>query len=207
MLKSLGTGQSRDRIGYSGEWLPDFIAWCKSSSNAVGVYETLLDQMRVILPGLDEIIVTQVKPDEQGLAMSFRGHRGFIAAPDLSDGTMFTLGLLSVMLAPQRPALLCIEEPETGLHPRRLRWLFDQFMELAYPSDGKEPTQVVLSTHSPYLVDFFSDMQGCVHVFDQSEGRSRVASLADLQKDKLHLSPESDEPIGQLWATGLYESL
>lgn len=78
---------------------------------------------------------------------------------------------------------------------------------MAYPSDGSEPTQVVLSTHSPYLVDFFGDMRECVQVFDQPEGRSRVSSLVSLTKDKLHLSPETDESIGHLWATGLYESL
>lgn len=116
-LKSLGTGQPRDRIGYNGEWLPDFIAWSKSSPEAVGVYEAILTQMREILPELDAIIVTQVRTDEQGLAMSFQGHRGYISAPDLSDGTMFTLGLLCLAFAPTRPAVLCIEEPETGLHP------------------------------------------------------------------------------------------
>lgn len=206
-LKSLGTGQARDRIGYNGEWLPDFIAWTKSYSENVGVYESLLMQMREILPELDAIIVTQVKTEEQGIAMSFRGHRGYISALDFSDGTLFTLGLLCIMHGPKRPAVLCVEEPETGLHPRRLRWLFDHLMGVAYPPEGQSPTQVVLSTHSPYLVDFFSNMQECVQVFEQSEGRTLISPLTTLQKDKLHLSPETDEPIGHLWATGLYESL
>ncbi len=206
-LKSLGSGQPRGRIGYNGEWLPDFIAWTKSGPENVGVYESLLTQMREILPELDDIIVTQVKTEEQGLAMSFRGHRGYISAPDFSDGTLFTLGLLCVMLGPKRPGVLCIEEPETGLHPGRLRWLFDHLTELAYPPNGQEPAQVILSTHSPYLVDFFGNMQESVQVFEQSEGRTVVFPLPTLQRDRLHVSPEADEPIGHLWATGLYERL
>ena len=206
-LKALGTGQNRDRIGYYGEWLPDFIAWIKSEAENAGVYASLLTEMRDILPELDEILVTQVKSEEQGIAMSFRGHRGYISALDLSDGTLFTLGMLCMMRGSRRPAVLCIEEPETGLHPRRLRWLFDHLMALAYPAEGETPTQVFLSTHSPYLVDFFGEMQECVQVFEQSEGRTRVSPLTRLQEEGLHLTPEPDEPIGRLWATGLYESL
>ena len=80
-------------------------------------------------------------------------------------------------------------------------------MALAYPAEGETPTQVFLSTHSPYLVDFFGEMQECVQVFEQSEGRTRVSPLTRLQEEGLHLTPEPDEPIGRLWATGLYESL
>jgi len=49
--------------------------------------------------------------------MSFRGHRGYISALDLSDGTLFTLGMLCMMRGSRRPAVLCIEEPETGCIP------------------------------------------------------------------------------------------
>ena len=73
--------------------------------------------------------------------MSFDGHRGYVAAPDLSDGTVFTLGLLAIVHSLKKPAMLCIEEPETGLHPGRLRWLFDRFMGLAYPDDGQTPSK------------------------------------------------------------------
>jgi predicted ATPase len=90
--------------------------------------------------------------------MSFQDHRGYVAAPDLSDGTMFTLGLLCIAHAPQRPAVLCIEEPETGLHPSRLRWLFDRLIALVYPPNEQPSTQLIFSTHSTYLVDFFRDV-------------------------------------------------
>ncbi len=205
-LKAPGTGDPRNRIGYNGWWLPDYIAKIKSSPS--GMYQSLLAQMREILPDLDEIIVTRVTTGEQGLGMSFRGQRGYISARDLSDGTVFTLGLLAVIHGSRlSPAVLCIEEPEAGLHPRRLRWLFDQLMGLAYPPEGREPTQVILSTHSPYLVDFFGSLQDCVQIFEQADGRTVVSPLPVLQKEKLHLPPEADEPIGHLWATGLYESL
>ncbi len=205
-LKSLGTGQPLERIGYNGERLPDFIAWAKSEPGSK-VYESILMQIQELLPELEDVLVTQVQADRQGIAMAFRGHRGYIAAPDLSDGTMFTLGMLCLIEAPQRPAVLCIEEPETGLHPRRLRWLFDRFLGLAYPAEGQSRTQMVFSTHSPYLVNFFKDMPDAVKVVEQEDGRSRIMSVLQIQREKLRYEPEKGESIGDEWAAGLYEGL
>ena len=204
-LKFPGTGESSRRIGYNGDRLPDFIAWAKSEAN--DVYQTILKQMQEILPGLEDILVTQIHPDRQGIAMAFQGYRGYIAAPDLSDGTLFTLGLLCIGAAQPRPELICIEEPEAGLHPRRLRWLFERFVELAYPKEGPGATQIVLSTHSPYLVDMFSDMTDAVQIAEQIDGRTKISSLEEIQTEKLHRSSHSGEPIGRNWARGLYEGL
>ncbi len=207
-LKSLGSGQSCDRIGYYGNRLPDFIACTKFDEQNASNYQTILESMRELLPELEEIIVTQVQTQQQGLAMSFRGQRGYIAAPDLSDGTLLTLGLLSLVHGPRRPALLCIEEPEAGLNPRRLRWLFDRFLGLAYPDEGAEATQVVFSTHSPWLIDLFGEeLQDSVLLVEQVEGQSRVRPLVEIQREDLHQEMTPGEPIGHLWATGVYEGL
>lgn len=204
-LKSLGVGQPWDRVQFDGGRLPDFIAWSKFSNSNVRVYESIREELRQLIPELDAIIVTQAGTDRQGLAMSFQGWPGFIAAADLSDGTMLSLGLLCIVHQPDKPALVCLEEPENGLHPNRLRWLYERFAELAYPSAGP-PSQVCLSTHSPYLVDLFHDMPQAVHVVEQNEGRSRVKSLPDI-RHALHLTSEPGEAIGHEWATGLFEGL
>ena len=207
-LKALGTGQPSDRIRYYGFGLPDFLAWTKFDEQNAQVYKKIYEAMQGLLPNLDSIIVTQARSDQQGLAMSFKGQRGYIAAPDLSDGTLLTLGLLSLIHGPNRPNLLCIEEPETGLNPRRLRWLFDQFIEMAYPSDDLKATQIIFSTHSPWLIDLFGrNMQESVLLVEQNDGRSRVKPLVDIQRDQLHQQPSSDDAIGFLWASGVYEGL
>ena len=207
-LKSLGTGQNWDRIGYYGNRLPDFIAWTKFNEENASYYQIILNSMRELLPELEEIIVTQVQTQQQGLAMHFRGQRGYIAAPDLSDGTLLTLGLLSLVHGPRRPALLCVEEPEAGLNPRRLRWLFDRFLGLAYPDEGTEATQVIFSTHSPWLIDLFGEeLQDSVLLVEEDRGRSRVKPLVAVQRECLHQEITPGEPIGHLWAAGVYEGL
>lgn len=204
-LRELGTGRPSNRIGYYGEGLPDFIAWSKSNPDDTGVYEAIQAKMQELLPNLEEIHVTQVGPDRQGLAATFKGHNGYITARDLSDGTLFTLGLLSVTLG-AKPRLLCIEEPETGLHPRRLRWLFEQLVDLAYPKgEGKRRVQVLLTTHSPDLVDLFTPMLDSVFVVDLVAGKSRVRPLKEILAQLKE--PEQRVSIGHAWATGLYEGL
>jgi hypothetical protein len=204
-LKSLGDGQAWDRIEYYGGRLPDFIAWTKSDPDGMPIYDKILAEMRELLPGLQAILVTQTDRGQQGIALSFEGHRGYIAAPELSDGTMYTLGLLCIVHAPHKPNVLCVEEPETGLHPRRLRWVFDRLLGLAYPQPGQQATQVVISTHSPYLVDFFRDMQESVQVVEATAQGSRVTPLVQIQQ-KLHL-PAGDGAIGHEWAMGLFEGV
>ncbi|MCC6559684.1 MAG: ATP-binding protein [Polyangiaceae bacterium] len=210
-LKSLGTGQETDRIDYYGGRLPDFLACLKSTPEHASAYEAIHGGLLELLPDVDSILVTQVGPDRQGLALSFKGHRGYITARDLSDGTVLTLGLLAILHGPKRPALLCIEEPETGLHPRRLRWLFDRLIGLAYPEDGTPRTQVILTTHSPDLMSLFNDMPEAVKVVDQITGpsgsrMSRVTPLPEILA-KLHGKGQKIESLGHAWATGLYEHL
>jgi hypothetical protein len=212
-LKTMGIGQAATRLDYLGGRLPDFLGWLKSTPEhaAAAAYQTIREGLLELLPDVQSMLITQVGPDRQGLSLSFKGHKDAIAAPDLSDGTMLTLGLLSVLHGPSRPALLCIEEPEDGLHPRRLRWLFDRMISIAYPEPGQPRTQVLLTTHSPDLVDLFSDMPEAVQVVDQVTGptghrQSRVTPLPDILA-KLHKQGGKVESIGHAWATGLYEQL
>jgi predicted ATPase len=203
-LKSLGIAQDSERIGYHGEGLPEFIAWAKSTPQQGPIYEAILGEMRQLLPSLDSIIVTQVETDKQGLAFAFKEHRGYITARDMSDGTMFTLGMLCLAHMPQKPQVLCVEEPETGLHPRRLRWLFEKFVALAYPSEDQTPIQVLLTTHSPSYVELFKDMLPSIQVVEEIDGQTRVSPLLDILH-RLHIDEGSKAGIGYQWATGVFE--
>ncbi|MCU0684001.1 MAG: ATP-binding protein [Polyangiaceae bacterium] len=210
-LKSLGSGQSTDRIDYYGGRLPDVLACLKSTPEYAPAYQAIFEGLRELLPDVETILVTQVGPGRQGIALSFKGHHGSISARDVSDGTALTLGLLSILHGPKRPALLCLEEPETGLHPRRLRWLFDRMVNLAYPDEGQRRTQIILTTHSPDLVNLFGEMPEAVKVVDwraEPSGvrASRVTRLPEILA-KLQGPGEVAESIGHAWATGLYESL
>src|ERR1019366_6432050 len=63
----------------------------------------------------------------------------------LSDGTIRFIALLASLLAPSPPPLLCIEEPELGLHPDALALIGDLLLEAA------TRTQLIVTTHSEAL--------------------------------------------------------
>ena len=75
-----------------------------------------------------------------------------LPAAQASDGMMLVLAYLAILFSPKPPGLLLIEEPENGVHPRRLKEVLQILRELV---SEQGQTQVILTTHSPYVVDLF----------------------------------------------------
>ncbi len=69
-----------------------------------------------------------------------------------SDGTLRFLGLLAALLGNQRSRFYFFEEPENGIHPNRLSLLL-QLMEQEVANSSM---QIVITTHSPLLLNFLS---------------------------------------------------
>jgi len=115
-----------------------------------------------------------------------------IPASRLSDGTLRWLSLLTILLQPDPPPLVCIEEPELGLHPDVIRSL----AELLRKASGR--MQLVVTTHSDTLVDELSDTPNSVLVCEKHEGSSVLKQL-----DGEQLSHWLERyTLGQLWRTG-----
>ncbi|MCA9682450.1 MAG: AAA family ATPase, partial [Myxococcales bacterium] len=84
---------------------------------------------------------------------------GFLPARALSDGTLRFLALAVLDIDPNVRGVLCMEEPENGIHPARLEAMVDLVCGLAVaPSEAPSHTnplrQVIVNTHSPGLVRF-----------------------------------------------------
>ncbi len=94
-----------------------------------------------------------------------------IPATRLSDGTLRYLCLLAILCHPNPPPLICIEEPELGLHPDALNQLAD-LMKLA-----SERTQLIVTTHSDLLVDAFTNSPDDVVIFEKDGEASHVKRL------------------------------
>ncbi len=78
-------------------------------------------------------------------------------APALSDGTLRFLGLAILEIDPQTEGLICLEEPENGVHPRRVPAVLEILQSIAVdttePVDIDNPLrQVIVNTHSPSVV-------------------------------------------------------
>jgi predicted ATPase len=114
-------------------------------------------------------------------------------ATRLSDGTLRFLALLTILCHPEPPPLICIEEPELGLHPDIIPIVAELLRS------ASERTQLVVTTHSKRLIDEFSDELESVVVCerDPEEG----TQFQRLSKDRLGVWLERYE-LGELWEKG-----
>lgn len=69
-----------------------------------------------------------------------------IPATRLSDGTLRYLFLMALLLDPNPPPMLCIEEPEIGLHPDIIPTIAEMLIE------ASKRTQIIVTTHSDALI-------------------------------------------------------
>jgi predicted ATPase len=130
--------------------------------------------------------------NSQQLFFRESGMNTLIPANRLSDGTLRYLCLLSILCHPTPPPLVCIEEPELGLHPNIIHNLARLLKE------ASERTQLIVTTHSPDLVDYFNDEPEVIIVTEKGRYGTTLKRL-----DKAKLQPWLDNyRLGELWASG-----
>ena len=115
-----------------------------------------------------------------------------IPATRLSDGTLRYLCLLAILCNPWLPPLVCIEEPELGLHPDILPGLADLLRE------ASERCQIIVTTHSDTLVDALTETPESIVVCEKESGQTK---LKRLNKDELSHWLEKYR-LGELWTSG-----
>ena len=113
-------------------------------------------------------------------------------ATRLSDGAMRYLSILAILCDPSPPPLVCLEEPELGLHPDILPGLADLLRE------ASERCQLIVTTHSDVLVDKLTDTPESIVICEKHQGQTQ---LRRLQKDELAHWLE-DYSLGTLWTKG-----
>jgi predicted ATPase len=115
-----------------------------------------------------------------------------IPATRLSDGTLRYLCLLAILLHPEPPPLIALEEPELGLHPDVIPDVAELLVQ------ASERTQLVVTTHSRMLVDALATDPGAIVVCEKEEGESRLERL-DSSALEAWLRRYS---LGELWSMG-----
>jgi predicted ATPase len=115
-----------------------------------------------------------------------------ISAMRLSDGTLRYLCLLAILCHPEPPPLICIEEPEVGLHPDILPTIAELLI------DASKRTQLIVTTHSDILVSALSDIPEAVLVCEADKDGTHFKRL-----DKESLKEWLEEySLGEVWLRG-----
>ena len=120
------------------------------------------------------------------------GFRTPIPATRLSDGTIRFIALLATLLSPSPPPLVCIEEPELGLHPDAVALFADLLVE------ASQWMQLVVTTHSDALVSALTNQPAAI-VACERPGAGTVLRRLDPEKLASWLD---DYRLGDLWRMG-----
>jgi predicted ATPase len=151
----------------------------------------IVESLRPLYEGIEDV-TTKV---QGGAIQTFFHEEGLVSpipASRLSDGTLHYLCLLTILLHPEPPPLICIEEPELGLHPDILRTLAKLLIE------ASQRTQLIVTTHSETLVSALSEVPESVVVCERGLDGTK---LNRLEPDKLQGWLDS-HLLGELWAMG-----
>ena len=150
----------------------------------------VLDALRSLYDGIVDY-QCPVTGGTVGLFLEEKGSRP-IPATLLSDGTLRYLCLLAVLLHPEPPPLICIEEPELGLHPDLLHKVSDLIC------DASERSQLVVTTHSDVIVDTLTEQPESVVICEKHDGETEMHLL---DKDDM-AKWLKDYRLGDLWIDG-----
>ncbi|WP_460619768.1 AAA family ATPase [Hymenobacter ruber] len=177
------------------------------SQNHKELFQRLENDFRKCVGSLNSVS-TPADPLEKGfLKLKFFDASGSSYwADEVSEGVLYFLALLCIIHQPDPPKLLLLEEPEKGIHPRRIKEVMDFIFELARLRD----IQIILTSHSPYVVDHFKDIPECISVFDRDEnGETVIRNADDIIKetnDKLKAAGEEEihytDALGEYWVSG-----
>ncbi len=161
--------------------------------NRPGLKNELLEHMRAFYPFIEDIHTrliggtVQVFFHEKGLSQA-------IPATRLSDGSLQYLCLLAVLCNPYPRWIICIEEPEVGLHPD----IIPEVGKLLIKASKR--SQIFVTTHSDILVDSLSEVPEAVVVCEKVDGATQLRRL-----DGESLKPWLEKyRLGELWSSGRF---
>ena len=154
------------------------------------IFERLTILLQQSFPGFKRLELPVVGAGQVTLAWYERDRNTPFYANQLSEGTLRYLWLVTILLTPQRPSLLLLDEPELSLHPALLRLL------AALLQDAALTTQIVVATQSSDLIGWLMPEE--VLIADKEDGKTLFTWADDLD-----LKAWLDEyTLRELWLMG-----
>jgi len=125
------------------------------------------------------------------LMLEEKGLESSIHVSSISDGTLKYLCLLAILYNPERGKFICIDEPETGLHP-------DMILNIANAiKEASEQSTLIISTHSVSLLDYFN-IDNLLVIEKDENNATRVVTFKEEQFKGWY----EEFAVGKMWIAG-----
>jgi len=181
-------------------------------------FDRISDILATIVPNTKQV---DVKKHGKSLSLEFTQEWGEkkrlkFEGFSMSDGTLRAIGLLAAVFQRPVPSLIAVEEPEATIHPGALESVLDVLRH------ASKQMQVVITTHSPDLLDAKWIEDRHLRIVEWTEGATRVAPVSEatrqalqahlmsagelLRSNALNPAPLFDEP-DKLMQGNLFENM
>jgi predicted ATPase len=144
-------------------------------------FQRISDILATIVPNTTRV---RVKKHGKNLSLEFTQEWGEkkrlkFEGFNMSDGTLRAIGLLAAVFQWPVPSLIAVEEPESTIHPGALESVLDLLRH------ASRKMQVVITTHSPDLLDGKWITDRHLRIVEWKEGATRVAPVSDSTRKAL----------------------
>jgi len=157
-------------IGMMGEELSAYLHTLKNKD--AGRFKAIERAVHSIIPAIEHVETTiDTKTGEVELSIIENGMP--VPSRLLSEGTLRVLGLLSISGGEDSPSVICFEEPENGIHPRRIGMIAEYLKNTA-----ESKSQIIVTTHSPILPDLIDNYS--LYVCRKKEGNTRIEKFMEI---------------------------
>lgn len=136
--------------------------------------------------------VTRVLFGRVGLELREQPFPRPVPAKRLSDGTLRFLALAAILLNPDPPPIICIEEPELGMHPDMVRMVAEMLLS------ASSRAQLIVTTHSEELLTALQDDFNVLFAFNWGAEGTVVRRLSQQEYSDFR----ADHALGDLWTSG-----
>jgi len=158
-------------------------------------FSIFLDSIRSLLPWVEDIAISTPGDNQRRLDLIIEDGLT-LPADNASVGVRMLIFFVALAFHPNPPKLVMVEEPENGIHPRRLGEVYNLLKALSKGKYGDTKAQVLISTHSPYLLDFANIKEDKILVFRRDVDGSVKASPIDDKKISVFLD---EFKMGEVW--------
>jgi predicted ATPase len=189
-IRQLSNYYSEDYLLPNGENLTMLLSFI--NANYPKSFDLIEEKLRKVNPHFKNMIFTTPLAGKSLLSLKENNLSRAITIDQLSDGTLNFLLLLAILYNPNRGKVVCLDEPEKGLHPDMINTIAEGIKYAANTG-----TQMIVATHSPLLLNSF-DLEDIL-IFEKDAHNQTIVKKKNEEDFE---NWEGEFLAGQMWLRG-----